>query len=227
LGTKYTMRYKEFSESLAVDLAKGAGKLASKLPKAVSLVGGNNLYHATDAAGLRGILSSGHIRAATGPQTATVFQTARPTVSVTRDWNYAMGKGAQTNIGHDAVIVMDRSQLEQSYRTLGTSQSQDVRGLAAPGIDPFKVKMQQRKIAANKTKYMDDPEITTRYRASHSGGESEEAVVVPKGSLPTDHMVGFYINPRSSLRQDPAIMADPRRLELAPGGTGRFVLANP
>jgi hypothetical protein len=130
------MRYKEFSESLASALAKGAGQLASKLPKAVSLVGGNNLYHATDAAGLKGILSSGAIRAAQGPQTATQFQTARPTVSVTRDWHYAIGKGAQTNIGRDAIIVLDRSQVEQSYRTLGTSQSQDVRGLAAPGIEP-------------------------------------------------------------------------------------------
>jgi hypothetical protein len=148
-------------------------------------------------------------------------------VSVTRDWNYAIGKGAQTNIGHDAIIVLDRSQLEQSYRTLGTSQSQDVRGLAAPGIEPYKVKIQANKVAFNRSQYLDDPEITNRYRASHSGGESEEAVVVPKGTLPTDHMVGFYVNPRSSLRQDPTIMADPRRLELAPGGTGRFVLANP
>jgi hypothetical protein len=219
------MRYKEFSESLALSLAKGLGRLASPVAKTVRMVGGNNLYHATDAAGLKGILSSGHIRAARGPQTATQFQTARPTVSVTRDWNYAMGKGAQTNIGRDAIIVLDRSQLEQSYRTLGTSTSQDVRGLAAPGIEPYKVKIQRNKVALNRNS--PDTDVRNTYTAPHAGGESEEAVVVPKGTLPTDHMVGFYINPRSALRQDPAIMADPRRLELAPGGTGRFVPANP
>ena len=200
---------------------------ASKLPKAVSLVGGNNLYHATDAAGLRGILSSGTIRAAIGPQTATAFQTARPTVSVTRDWNYAIGHGAQAqeaSIGRDAIIVMDRSRLEQSYRTLATSQGQDVRGLAAPGIEPYKVKIQRNKVAYNKNS--PDTDVRNRYTAPHYGGESEEAVVVPKGSLPTDSMVGFYVNPKSSLVSDPAVMADPRRLELAPGGTGRFVLAN-
>ena len=38
-------------------------------------------------------------------------------------------------------------------------------------------------------------------------------------------MVGFWVNPRSQLTKDTEVMNDPRRLELAPGGTGRFVKA--
>jgi hypothetical protein len=97
--------------------------------------------------------------------------------------------------------------------------------LAAPEIEPYKVKIQRNKVAFNRNS--PDADVRNKYTAPHAGGESEEAVVVPKGTLPTDHMVGFYVNPKSELRQDPAIMADPRRLELAPGGTGRFVPANP
>lgn len=225
------MLIREIVEGLAQDLVKGAVRLAAPLAQAAKLVGGNHVYHATDAAGLKGILNSQSIRAAFGPQTATQWQTKLPTVSVTRDWNYAMGHGTNqlNNIGHDAVIVLDRDHLEQRYRTLGTSQSNDVRN-SFSGNDPFQVKIKRNQIRANRNRAMADPEneydLYTRYRAPHAGGESEEAVVVPKGSLPTDSMVGFYINPKSQLRQDPEIMADPRRLELAPGGTGRFVFAN-
>ena len=190
-------------------------------------VGGNYLYHATGADGLKGMLSSGSIRSATGPQSATTAQTTLPTVSVTRDWNYASGGAGSSNtsVGHDAILVLDRNAVESNFKTLGTSQSQDVRGQAY-------TKKQQVSRYNMMSKYKtDDPEqqkdIDTRFHAPKAGGEFEEAVVVPKGSLPLKGtMVGFWVNPKSQLTKDPEVMNDPRRLELAPGGTGRFVKAN-
>ena len=62
---------------------------------------------------------------------------------------------------------------------------------------------------------------------SKLGGEFEEAVVVPKGALLLGGgvLVGFWVNPNGTLMNDPTVMNDPRRLEIAPGGTGRFVKA--
>ena len=189
-------------------------------------VGGNYLYHATGAAGLKGMLSSGSIRSATGPQTATSAQTTLPTVSITRDWNYASGGAgaSNTSVGHDAILVLDRNAVENNFKTLGTSQSQDVRGQA------YTKKQQVSRYNMMSKFKTDDPErqkeIDTAYRAPKAGGEFEEAVVVPKGSLPLKGtMVGFWVNPKSQLIKDPEVMNDPRRLELAPGGTGRFVKA--
>ena len=180
-------------------------------------VGGNYLYHATGADGLRGMLSSGNIRSAAGPQAATSAQTKLPTVSVTRDWGYASGSNAgnqMAGIGRDAILVLDRNAVENNFKTLGTSQSTNIKGLAfnpyfkkdgvarSQNTDPM-----ARNIAKAKAK---NAEPTAK-----AGGEFEEAVVVPKGALPLKGtMVGFWINPKSELMKDPAIMNDPRRLDM-------------
>jgi hypothetical protein len=53
------------------------------------------------------------------------------------------------------------------------------------------------------------------YFRPKSGGEAEEAVVVPKGKLPLQgSMVGFWVDPNSELTKDPTIMNDPRRLDM-------------
>ena len=180
-------------------------------------VGGNYLYHATSAGGLKGMLSSGSIRSATGPQAATSAQTKLPTVSVTRDWGYASGLTGgdmMGGIGRDAILVLDRNAIESNFKTLGTSQSTNIKGLA---FNPYLKKDGQarsqntdamaRNIAKAKAK---NAEPTAK-----AGGEFEEAVVVPKGSLPLKGtMIGFWINPKSELVQDPSIMNDPRRLDM-------------
>ena len=180
-------------------------------------VGGNYLYHATSASGLKGMLSSGSIRSATGPQSATSAQTKLPTVSVTRDWGYASGSNASkqmAEIGRDAILVLDRNTIESNFKTLGTSQSTIVKGLSfnpyfkrdgearSQNTDPM-----ARANAKAKMKYAEP--------TAKAGGEFEEAVVVPKGALPLKGtMVGFWINPKSELMKDPAIMNDPRRLDM-------------
>ena len=180
-------------------------------------VGGNYLYHATSAGGLKAILSSGGIRSADGPQSATSAQTKLPTVSTTRDWGYASGSNAgnqMAGIGRDAILVLDRNAVESNFKTLGTSQSTNIKGLA---FNPYLTKdgvarsqntdPMARNIAKAKAK---NAEPTAK-----AGGEFEEAVVVPKGSLPLKGtMVGFWINPKSELMRDPAIMNDPRRLDM-------------
>ena len=100
-------------------------------PKLNEDVGGNYLYHATG--GLKKILSTGRIFPAHGPQDATKAQTTSTTVSTTRDWNYASGGESETQgVDSNAVIVLDRNAVESNFKTLGTSQSKDVRGLAHP-----------------------------------------------------------------------------------------------
>jgi predicted nucleotidyltransferase len=176
-------------------------------------VGGNYLYHATGADGLKGILSSGSIRSATGPQAATSAQTKLPTVSVTRDWGYASGSNAgnqMAGIARHAVLVLDRNAIERNFKTLGTSQSNNFKGLA---LNPYLQNRSQntdpmaRANAKAKAKYAEP--------TAKAGGEFEEAVVVPKGALPLKGtMVGFWVNPKSELMKDPAIMNDPRRLDM-------------
>jgi len=100
-------------------------------------VGGNYLYHATSADGLKGILSSDSIRSATGPQAATSAQTKLPTVSVTRDWGYASGAQAQSQlggVGRDAILVLDRNAVENHFKTLGTSQSTNIKGIPTANL---------------------------------------------------------------------------------------------
>jgi len=180
-------------------------------------VGGNYLYHATSAGGLKGMLSSGSISQAKGPQKATQAQTAMPTVSVTRDWGYASGSTATQQsfggIGRDAVIVLDRNSIESNFKTLGTSQSHDIRGLPRINEPELAGRLKMRAIA------MRQPELKGQnkmnFGTAKAGGEFEEAVVVPKGALPLKGtMVGFWVNPKSELMKDPAIMNDPRRLDM-------------
>jgi len=207
-------------------------------------VGGNYLYHATG--GLKEILQSGAINAARGAQDSTKAQTKLPTVSTTRDWGYASGSNAtaqEGGISRGAVIVLDRNAVEQKYKTLGTSQSRDNRGLAFPKAGNLKAGQAARSYdtdqSGNITK-ADADDVFAKgtiafggkpvsrqevgqqlgqakhdYYTPKVGGEFEEAVVVPKGSLPIrGTMVGFWVNPRGPLAKDPTIMNDPRRLDM-------------
>jgi hypothetical protein len=228
-------------------------------------VGGNYLYHATG--GLKDILSTGQINAARGPQQVTNAQTKFPTVCATRDWNYAVGGKGITTLGveRDAIIVLDRNAVESNFKTLGTSQSREQRGLSSPRSDDMRAGKAARDLDVNKDNILnkkDADEWWAQHQAGKDifgqgfaprfsklgdlrtnidqkiaqaadqfytpkrGGEFEEAVVVPKGGMPIKGtMVGFYIPPASPLMKDPAVMNDPRRLDLEKGGTGRFVKA--
>ena len=197
-------------------------------------VGGNYLYHATDSNGLKGILQSGAIRAVNGPQMVTHAQTKMPTVSVTRDWGYASGSNAsaqiQGGIGRAAILVLDRAAIESNYKTLGTSQSPIVTGLPyadKQDLKRAKIHKNQASIDASIMKGISQSEkdnLIHKYNAPKFGGEFEEAIPVPKGSLPIKNiLVGFWVNPKSELMKDPTIMSDPRRLEMT--GPNTFVNA--
>ena len=215
----------------------------------VNEVGGNYLFHATG--GLKGILQSGVINAALAPQTATSAQTKLPTVSTTRDWGYASGSNAaaqaQGGIARGAVLVLDRAAVEQRYKTLGTSQNLDTRGLAFAKkknfnadqykfLKPFDVNKDNKlskdeldawqqqtggkaapganlKVAADDAAdaYQDR---SREFAYSKAGGEFEEAIPVKNGQLPIKGiLVGFWVNPKSQLVNDPEIMNHPLRLE--------------
>ena len=193
-------------------------------------VGGDYLYHSTGSSGLKGILSAGSIKSATGPQIATQAQTRLPTVSTTRDWAYASGSKAQqqmNSIGRDAIIVLDRKAIENNFKTLATSQSSSVVGSA---YNPS-VKKDGEARSQNTDKLARDiAKRKATYAKTHSpephkaGGEYEEAIVVPKGALPLARtMIGFWVNPKSDLVNDPSIMNDPRRLEKI--GPNKFIKA--
>jgi hypothetical protein len=209
--SKYAIKMVSPKHYAVVSAEKG---LSEGLDEAV---GGNYLYHATSADGLKGMLSSGSISQAKGPQKATQAQTAAPTVSVTRDWGYASGSTATQQsfggIGRDVVIVLDRNAIESNFKTLGTSQSHDIRGLPRANEPELAGRLKMRAIA------MKQPELKGQnkmnFGTAKAGGEFEEAVVVPKGALPLrGTMVGFWVNPKSELMKDPAIMNDPRRLDM-------------
>ena len=112
-----------------------------KIVELMEAVGGNNLYHFSSVDGAKGILSSGNINASKhGGQMATIAQTKLPTVSVTRDWSYAVGN-TDTQIGgmkHDVVFILDRQKIENNYKTIGTSQSTDTRSGAFNTLKPSK-----------------------------------------------------------------------------------------
>ena len=117
---------------------KGDQKLFKpRIAKLMEAVGGNNLYHFSSVDGAKGILSSGHIKAGIG-QTATTAQTKLPSVSVTRDWNYASGKGEDVGKDHAVIFILDRRKVENNYKTIGTSQSDDTRAGAFSGMRPSK-----------------------------------------------------------------------------------------
>ena len=202
-------------------------------------VGGNYLYHATSPAGLKGILQSGYIGAQQTAQPATDAQTKLPSVAVTRDWNYAAGSSRSSEgVGQGAVIVFDRNSIESKYKTFGTSQSSMIKGLPNTTADSPQMKklaMQTKFKDANKNGKLDYDELPAgaggaalkhNYFRPKSGGEAEEAVVVPKGKLPLQgSMVGFWVDTKSELMKDPTIVNDARRLELS--RAGRFTKATP
>lgn len=103
-------------------------------------INGNYLYHSTeDAATAHKILDSGVFKAGNSKQDAADAQTNLPVVSFGRNLNYQLNGG---DVGRDyqVVFVVDRSKLESNYKTLSTSQSPMVKGLAfAPKQSAAKV----------------------------------------------------------------------------------------
>ena len=192
----------------------------------VEEVGGNYLYHATSAEGLKSILQSGTVRRAAGPQKATQAQTNLPTVSMTRDWGYAAGNNSveqYQGISRSAVLVFDRAKIENNYKSLATSQSHDIRGLANAKEPHLAGRLRYRDIAMRKASGL-NPQDKQYFATPKAGGEFEEAVVVPKGGLPIKGtLVGFWVNPESSLTKDPKIMNNPFRLDKT--GPNKFVKA--
>jgi len=94
-------------------------------------VGGNYLYHSTqDAATAKAILQSGVFKGGKqAAQAPTDAQTKLPTVSFGRSLEYQLS-GADVGRNYQVVFVIDRNALESRYKTLGTSQSKNTRGLA-------------------------------------------------------------------------------------------------
>jgi hypothetical protein len=188
----------------------------------VEAVGGNYLYHATGDP--KAVLASGFLKAASGPQVSTQAQTELPTVSTTRDWNYASGgtgSGEQeAGVGRHAVIVLDRNAVESRYKTLGTSQSRDIRGQARVNAPELSKHEKMRKIVSKPGQELQGQHKRS-YGTAKAGGEFEEAIPVKDGKLPLKgNMVGFWVNPKSEFMKDPEIMNNPSRLELV--GPHRF-----
>ena len=210
-------------------------------------VGGNYLYHSTEtAATAKAILSSGVFKAGNSGQNATDAQVGNtPTVSFGRNIGYQTS-GTNVNRDYQVVFVVNRDALESKYKTIGTSQSVDIRGLGyGSGNDSDKLQNQTafvRKMAGLKTtrnrgiidtnndgKFSKDeieanPELYTRYVRPKAGGEYEEVVPTKTGNIPWQGMlVGFYLVPGKAASQDPELLSDPRRLEMT--GPNTFVNA--
>jgi hypothetical protein len=109
---------------------------------------------------------------------------------------------------------LDRNAVESNFKTLGTSQNTNIRGLA---FNPYLRKDGEARSQNTDPAARANAKAKAKYAepTAKAGGEFEEAVVVPKGALPLKGtMVGFWINPKSELIKDPAIMNDPRRLDM-------------
>ena len=193
---------------------KGMQGVAEGLDEAV---GGNYLYHGRSSYDAKDILSSGMIPKSKTPQKATDAQTQMPNLSVTRDWGYASGANASdqlAGIGRDIVFVLDRNAVESNFKTLGTSQSTQIKGLS---FNPYLKKDGEASSQNTDAMARANAKAKAKYAepTAKSGGEFEEVVVIPKGALPLKGtMVGFWVNPKSELMKDPAIMNDPRRLDM-------------
>jgi hypothetical protein len=109
-----------------------------KITELMEAVGGDNLYHYTSVAGAINILRDKQIKAGEGTQIATTAQTKLPTVSVTRDWNYAIGQGTDVGKTHDVIFILNRRKIENNYKTISTSQSTDTRSGAFNTLKPAK-----------------------------------------------------------------------------------------
>jgi hypothetical protein len=132
-----------------------------------------------------------------------------PNLSVTRDWGYASGANAGNQlagIGRDIVFVLDRNAVEANFKTLGTSQSTNIKGLA---FNPYLTKDGAARSQNTDPMARTNAKAKSKYAepTAKAGGEFEEVVVIPKGVLPLKGtMVGFWVNPKSKLMNDPAII---------------------
>ena len=199
-------------------------------------VGGNYLYYSRETADeAKQILSSGYILGnTTGKQPASDAQTTLPTVSFGRNIGYQIS-GANVDRDYQVVFVFDRTSIETRYKTLGTSQSQTVRGLANPidtewgrkvdklgkvwGLDANADGKVDYKEIGNASKStapnMVKQGVSTQLNAPKAGGEFEEIVPTKTGKIPLQGLlVGFYLVPGKAASKDPELLNDPRRLDM-------------
>lgn len=195
-------------------------------------VGGNYLYHSTqDADTAKKILSSGvFLGSLNSTQPATDAQTSLPTVSFGRNLHYQLS-GANVDRDYQVVFVIDRNALENRYKTMGTSHSQDTRGLAKGGDTEWlrKSKMFAKYFDTNANGKIDPEELDNpppqrgmaaanikKYlKKSKAGGEFEEVVPTKTGKIPWKGMlIGFYLVPGKEASKDPELLNHPLRLNM-------------
>ena len=226
-----------------LDTAMGTQNVAEDITEAV---GGNYLYYSRETADeAKQILSSGYILGnTTGKQPASDAQTTLPTVSFGRNIGYQTS-GANVDRDYQVVFVFDRTSIETRYKTLGTSQSQTVRGLANPidtewgrkvaklgkvwGLDANADGKVDYKEIGNASKStapnMVKQGVSTQLNAPKAGGEFEEIVPTKTGKIPLQGLlVGFYLVPGKAASKDPELLNDPRRLDMP--RPNQFVKAN-
>jgi hypothetical protein len=204
----------------------------------------NYLYHSTESASrAKGILKSGKLYgsiATKQPATTAQVGSKVPTVSFGRNLSYQLD-GDYVGKSYEVVFVIDRNALEKRYRTVATSQSRIVKGLAY-GTDfsgpcggdklqedhPELRDLLDKRVAdgynildINKDGEICQGEIKanidayTKYYANKAGDEFEEAVPVKKGFIPLkDILVGFYLVPGKPASEDPELLNHPLRLEM-------------
>ena len=216
-----------------LDAAIGTQNVAEDITEAV---GGNYLYYSRETADeAKQILSSGYILGnTTGKQPASDAQTTLPTVSFGRNIGYQIS-GANVGRDYQVVFVFDRASIETRYKTLGTSQSQTVRGLANPidtewgrkvtklgkawgldanadgKVDYKEIGNASKSTASNLVKQG----VSTQLNAPKAGGEFEEIVPTKTGKIPLQGLlVGFYLVPGKAASKDPELLNDPRRLDM-------------
>jgi hypothetical protein len=217
----------------AFQAQRGQQGVAEGLDEAV---GGNYLYHSTqDANTAKQILSSGYILGSnSGKQPASDAQTTLPTVSFGRSIGYQTS-GVNVDRDYQVVFVFDRASIETRYKTLGTSQSQNVRGLANPidtewggkvaklgkvwGLDANADGKVDYKEIGNVSKSaasnMVKKGVSAKLNAPKAGGEFEEIVPTKTGKIPLQGLlVGFYLVPGKAASKDPELLNDPRRLDM-------------
>jgi hypothetical protein len=211
-------------------------------------VGGNYLYHSTeDAATAKAILQSGVFKAGFSGQTATDAQVGEtPNISFGRNLAYQIN-GANVGRDYQVVFVVNRGALESKYKTIGTSQSGDIRGLGyGSGIhaakqqnqNPIVRKQVSAKTTANRErvdtnkdgKFSQDEieansDLYRTYVSAKAGNEFEEVVPTRTGTIPWQGMlVGFYLVPGKAAAKDPELLNHPLRLEMP--SPNNFVRAN-
>lgn len=234
--------------------AQQAAIAISKKEKVDEAVDSNYLYHSTETADTaKKILSSGVFKAGNSNQDVTNAQVGNlPTVSFGRNIAYQI-RGENVNRDYEVVFVVDRSKLEQRYKTFSTSQSRENRGLAFPKPGNLKAGEIARSYDVNKSGHLDKSdadEIHARgtiqsfgkpaprdmvgqfvgrakqqFYAPKSGGEFEEVVPTKTGTIPWKGMlIGFYLVPGKAASKDPELINHPLRLDMP--RPNQFVKAN-